>query len=86
MMYPYLTMEDGTEIVHSEMQSNGTVKVYMEKPDAVHGFLNATCFLPAFTWTNDGFSDEKLSELKAFVQRNAALIMQFSKEGGMISA
>ena len=34
MMYPFLTLDDGTEIVHSEMHSDGTVKVYMEKPDA----------------------------------------------------
>lgn len=86
MMYPYLTMEDGTEIVHSEMRDDGTVKVYMEKPDAEHGFLNAACYLPSFTWENNGFSDKKISELKAFVQKNAALIIEFSQEGGMISA
>ena len=38
MMYPFLTLDDGTEIVHSEMHSDGTVKVYMEKPDAKDGF------------------------------------------------
>ena len=33
-MYPFLTLDDNTEIVHSEMRSDGTVKVYIEKPDA----------------------------------------------------
>ena len=33
MMYPFLTLDDQTEIVHSEMREDGTVKVYMEKPD-----------------------------------------------------
>ena len=41
MMYPFLTLDDGTEIVHSEMHSDGTVKVYMEKPDAKDGFHHA---------------------------------------------
>lgn len=28
MMYPYLTLNDDTEITHSEMYPNGKVKVY----------------------------------------------------------
>ena len=31
MMYPYLTLDDETEIVHSEMLENNTVKVYMNQ-------------------------------------------------------
>ena len=38
MMYPYLTLDDETEIVHSEMLSDNTVKVYIEKPDEKDGF------------------------------------------------
>ena len=33
MMYPFLQLPDGTEIVHSEMKEDGRVKVYVEKPD-----------------------------------------------------
>ena len=33
MMYPFLTLDDGTEIVHSEAKQDGRVKVYVEKPD-----------------------------------------------------
>ena len=29
MMYPFLTLDDQTEIVHSDMKPNGTVKVYV---------------------------------------------------------
>ena len=32
MMYPFITLDDDAEIVHSEMREDGTVKVYMEKP------------------------------------------------------
>ena len=34
MMYPFMTLDDGSEIVHSEMKDDGRVKVYIEKPDA----------------------------------------------------
>lgn len=43
MMYPFLTLDDGTEIVHSEMRPDGSVKVYMERPDETDGFHHATC-------------------------------------------
>ena len=36
MMYGYMTLDDGTEIVHSDMKDDGTVKVYIEKPVHVH--------------------------------------------------
>lgn len=38
-MYPFLTLDDNTEIVHSEMRGDGTVKVYIEKPDARIAFI-----------------------------------------------
>ena len=40
MMYPFLTLDDGAEIVHSEMRPDNTVKVYVEKPDEKDGFHN----------------------------------------------
>lgn len=45
MMYPFLTLDDGTEIVHSEMKEDGRVKVYVEKPDETDFFHNAVCRL-----------------------------------------
>ena len=33
MMYPFMTLNDDTEIVHSEMKPDGRVKVYIERPD-----------------------------------------------------
>ena len=49
MMYPFLTLNDDTEIVHSEMLPSGEVRVYIERPDARDGFHSATCFLPSYT-------------------------------------
>ncbi|MFR5914996.1 MAG: hypothetical protein ACLUGJ_07865 [Blautia wexlerae] len=33
MMYPFMTLNDDTEITHSEMKADGKVKVYIETPD-----------------------------------------------------
>lgn len=33
MIYPFMTLEDDTEITHSEIQVIGAVKVYVETPD-----------------------------------------------------
>ena len=42
MMYPYLTLNDDTEITHSEVRPDGRVKVYIETPDEKDGFHDAT--------------------------------------------
>lgn len=45
MMYPFLTLDDETEITHSDVLPDGTVKVYVEKPDEkiVFTFSLAIC-------------------------------------------
>ena len=48
MMYPFMTLNDDTEITHSEMKADGKVKVYIETPDEFGGFHNATCWLPDY--------------------------------------
>ena len=40
MMYPFMTLNDDTEITHSEMKADGKVKVYIEDFTMPHaGFL-----------------------------------------------
>ena len=41
MMYPFMTLYDETEIVHSDLHEDGTVKVYIERPDEEYGFKHA---------------------------------------------
>ena len=41
MMYPFMTLNDDTEITHSEMKPDGRVKVYIETPDEKDGFHHA---------------------------------------------
>ncbi len=75
-MRPLLTLDDGTEIVHSEMLEDHRVKVYLEKPDATDCFHYATCYLPAYTWEGDfGFTDEALSRYHDVLESTAHLIL-----------
>lgn len=68
MMYPFLTLEDNTEIVHSEMLPDGTVKVYVEKP-VVGGFHNAWCILPEYKWEEVcGFSSEEIKDYERIIK------------------
>ncbi len=65
MMYPFMTLEDGTEIVHSERLENGRIKVYMEKLDEKYCFRHATCWLPDYTWEDIfHFSQEEIDRLQ----------------------
>ena len=87
MMYPFLTLDDGTEVVHSEMRPDGSVKVYMEKPDEKDCFHHAACYLPDYRWEDIfGFSKAELSRFQEVIESTAHLILQFSKEGGFEDA
>ena len=87
MMYPFMTLDDGAEIVHSEMQKDGTVKVYVEKPDAADCFHHAVCWLPAYRWEDVfGFSKAELARYDEVIRSTAHLILRFAQEGGFDSA
>ena len=86
-MYPFLTLDDNTEIVHSEMREDGTVKVYLERPDAKDCFHHAACYLPGYRWEDVfGFTKEELARYQEVIESTAHLILQFAKEGGFDSA
>lgn len=85
MMYPYLTLNDNTEITYSEMNADGRVKVYIETPDEHGGFHNATCYLPDYTWENiSGYSAVEIEYFKRLIRDNAHLILEFSQDGGVL--
>ena len=87
MVYPFMTLNDGTEIVHSEMLSDGRVKVSIETPDEKLCFKHATCWLPQNDWTDIlGYTDSELDYLKELVESEAHLILEFSKTGGFDNA
>jgi len=87
MMYPFMTLDDTTEIVHSEYLSDDTVKVYVEKPDEKDCFHHMTCYLPSYHITEvHGFSQNEVDRYMDIIKSMAHLIIQFSKEGGFENA
>ena len=81
MMYPFLTLDDNTEITHSEMKSDGTVKVYIEKPDTADGFHYATCWLPEYRCEDVyGFSDIEMKRFHKIIESAATPIIESSKK------
>jgi len=86
MMYPFLQLEDRTEIVHSELLTDGQVKVYIEKP--IHGgFHSAMCYLPSYKWCNvDGFTIDNLNYYQEIIESTAHLIFRFASDGGFENA
>ncbi|MER2056730.1 MAG: hypothetical protein ABTB30_15710 [Clostridia bacterium] len=84
MMYPFMTLDDGTEIVHSETLQDGQVKVYIEKPDEKDCFHHATCYLPAYRWEDIyGFSGMEMDKYRDVIESTAHLILRFAEEGGV---
>ena len=82
MIYPYLTLNDGTEYTHSEMKADGTVLVYVETPDAEDGYIFSKAMLnPGFIGVEDiekvympmGFSEFKIEGRGL----GSALILEF---------
>lgn len=83
MIYPFITLDDGAEIVHSEMLEDGKVRVYVEKPDEKDCFHNMTCWLPSYEITeNNGFTEEEVARYMDVIRSAANLIIEFSKNGG----
>ena len=87
MMYPFMTLEDNTEIVHSEMNADGKVKVMIETPDEKLGFKQVSCILPDFEWKDaSGYTEDELNYLKELVDSEKHLILEFSQTGGFENA
>jgi len=86
MMYPYITLPDKTEIVHSQLiDDNGTEKVvvHFERPKS-GSFDSARCELPSYIWTErDGFTDDEMKFFDEFLVNNAHLIFKYAKAGGI---
>ncbi|MCL2153227.1 MAG: hypothetical protein FWH57_09785 [Oscillospiraceae bacterium] len=86
MMYPFLQLDDKTEIVHSDLLDDERVKVYIEKPVDT-GFCSAVCYLPNYEWSEiSGFSSVEIQQLQELIESTAHLIIRFAREGGFDSA
>ena len=52
MIYPLLSLYDGTEITFTDLQNDGNIIVYVETPNAIDGFHSLECVLPNFEIKN----------------------------------
>ena len=78
-----MTLEDDTEITHTEMLPDGRVKVYVETPDAKDCFHSMVCYLPEYKVENiEGYSEAEVNKYLGFIKNAAHLIIEFSQEGG----
>ena len=85
-MYPFMKLDDDTEIVHSEMREDGTVKVYMERP-VEGGFQSAVCILPKYEWSDiEGFSQSQIDRYAEVIRSTAHLIIRYARNGGYAHA
>ena len=89
MLYPFMTLDDDTEIVHSEAYlENGQekVRVEIEKP-VMGGFNSATCILPDYRWKNiNGFTEKDIKKLQDIIESVAHIIIRLAREGGFDNA
>ncbi len=85
-MYPYMTLGDGTEIVHSHLIQDGDkqkVIVNFERPTE-DGFDSARCELPSYTWINrQGYSDDEIELFQKLLESNAHLLYKYAAQGGI---
>ena len=86
LMYPYMTLGDGTEIVHSqiiEKDGKREVVVHFERPTE-NGFDDARCVLPDYKWTErSGFSDAEMEFFEKLLKSNAHLLYKYAASGGI---
>lgn len=81
-----MTLDDDTEIVHSEAMDGDRVKVYVEKP-VNGGFHSAFCTLPKYEWSDiRGFSSQCIARYEEVIRSTAYLIMRFAGNGGFANA
>lgn len=86
MMYPYMTLADETEIVHSQIiEEDGKQKVivHFERPTE-QGFDTVRCELPEYRWIfKEGYSDEEITMFEQLLHSNAHLLYKYAANGGI---
>ena len=86
MLYPYMTLADGTEIVHSQLIEKDDKKmviVNFERPTDV-GFDSARCELPEYKWTmREGYTDNEIASFEELLHSNAHLLFKYAQSGGI---
>lgn len=83
MLYPYMTLADETEIVHSQILDGEKVVVHFERPTE-EGFDSARFELPSYKMLyGEGYSKSELDFFEELLKNNAHLIYKYAKSGGV---
>lgn len=83
MFYPYCTINNSIEVVHTPLNNNKTL-VHFEEPDAIVGFKTLDCIIPGYQISNiTGFSQEEINFLVQFCRNNAHLLLEYASKGGI---
>ncbi len=86
-MYPFMTLNDDTEIIHSEILPDDSVKVYVETPDSKDGFHHMTVYLPSYRIEEVyRYTKEEVDRFMEIIRSTAHLIIQFAAQGGFENA
>lgn len=87
MMYPFMTLNDDTEIVHSETLPDGRVRVYIETPDFKDGFHHMTIYLPDYQIAEVyRYNADEVKYYIDFVQSLAHIFNQLAAQEGFENA
>ena len=82
MMFPFMTLEDQTEIVHSHLLDSGRIKVYVETP-VENGFHNAELYIPEYMWKQvDGYDSDELDKFLQIIMTEKDKIILRAKGTG----
>ena len=86
MIYLYITLVDGTEIVHTYVfgvYGLKKVEVHFERPKE-NGVDAARCQLPSYKLIiRDGFTGEEIKLFDTLVRSNAHLFYRYDANGGV---
>ena len=87
MMYPFMTLNDDTEITHSELLPDDSVKVYIETPDEKDGFHHMTVYLPSYRIDEvHKYTAAEVEKYFEFIRSTAHIILSLAKQGGFENA
>ncbi|MBR5220366.1 MAG: hypothetical protein IKV66_05210 [Clostridia bacterium] len=80
MMYPFITLEDQTEIVHSDILPDNKLIIYIEKPATDECFHHAVLRIPEYQWEQiKGFTKDELNEYQAIIRRIESSLYENAK-------
>jgi hypothetical protein len=86
MLYPYITLSDETEVLHSQTidrDNQKEIEVHFERVTD-NGFDTARCVLPNIVWIKrEGFTDAEINFFVELVKHHAHLIYRYAEQGGI---